>query len=317
MSNKSLNVNNDATADAVKALFDGVDRYNERHTASSFIAASVMDLLRSMDEDVPKNQNTAPSFSDLIGEHADTLGKVGLVVKLDSDTIVCINDEERGTDIYQAYVDVEDAAKFLAFLKTLAPEQVTGAGGERLGKDIAWIMAVLVDDMQEGKNDGDPFPTAPLDSKLLRDIVAQYKTLDMAGIAEELEAYLDHELIGDLEEYRLVVEFGLLLGPGERMASAALWQSRLDPEFLELNWKVALEVLEMAKANPNAHDLCLKLGSHLKDCIAFAIECVNEFPAQAKADHVLFIDPEPLNERLKQMSLILECFRSKLNGESE
>lgn len=259
------------------ALFSDIGRFNSQFSLGSMMLGMIAGhferepedsglLLSKYDE---QSQQLTAAGIHLV--HSQTLDKVGLALESVSGKNAIIIGQGEMVGVGELRVNISDRNRFLGFLQAVDPSQTQNSPlGENL-QSLSRILSQQIFDNYDLK--------APSDGALqllgsLESIAGQYKRLKIPG-TERLETYLTHAKKGDLREYLLAEQEGLLHEPG-RFFGPADWQRDASPDYLRQHWGNALKVLEMARTNPKAKELYDQLYAHLGKCLDMAIANLEE-----------------------------------------
>jgi hypothetical protein len=217
---------------------------------------------------------------------SDTLDRTGLELRRADSGVTIISNYDDNYDFVEYSIGVSDWDKFLGFLGTLDPEQVKESG---LEKHLEALAEVSLEEMADTLGPKRPEEEMRRLFEGMEGMIERYKELGMGAAQSvgELEDYLWHAKHGDLTEYMLIENEGLLLEVDDEdneRYSPANWQKRCaDPEVLRDNWYFALDMLEKTGPdfNPNAQELHQQLAAHLSKCVEIAIGYMNSHKARS------------------------------------
>lgn len=262
---------------AINHLFFDISRYNSQFSMGAMMSRSLLSFIRFEDE--TGDDEPAGSAVNLAGEeeyqqmtasaldviHRDTLDKIGLSLEpvAKGATLMAMG-EEASTG--QMRVNIADKNRFTSFLGALEPEQIEQTG---LKVNLESLSGVLAQQVLDNYDLQQPSDEALQLFGSLSTIVDQYHRLGMEEAVGQLETYLQHARQGDLREYIAVEQTRLFQEPGKGFGPAD-WQTDSSPEFLENRWNEALTILMMAKDNPKAQALYVRLRDHLVECAKLA-----------------------------------------------
>ena len=260
---------------AVNHLFADIEAFNRQFSMGAMMAGFLISSVHVGDDDKPgikpvqwdregsQEEHQLMTASALAVIHKDTLSMLGLTLDPVSgkSAIAFGLGEERVSD-GQLRINVSDRNRFVSFLEALEPSQVEETGLKSNLESLSGILAKQVLDNYNLQQ--------PSDEMLqlfggLGNIIDQYKRLGMTDSVNKLETYLNYARQGDLREYLVVEQWGLLTEPGRNFGPAD-WHK----DGAASRWKSALDVLRMAKNNPKAADLYQQLSEHLLKCIKIA-----------------------------------------------
>lgn len=256
--------------DEFNALFEDIKRFNHKFSMGKIMAGFILSLYEGPEEgglstrDQEAQELTAAGINLI---HRSTLNKVGLEIEPVSGKHARLIAADKQIGAGEMRLNIKDRRCFLGFLQVL---DLTITKDSSLGEHLDGLSHILAQQILDHYNLQQPSDEALQLLGSLEGIVREFRRLEVRG-SERLETYLEHSKTGDLREYILVEQEGLLREPGKYFGPAD-WQKDIGPEGLKERWGVALKALEMAKKNPNAHKLYHQLDEHLRRCLKIAIE---------------------------------------------
>lgn len=256
--------------DEFNALFGDIERFNRKFSTGSIMARSIFSLYEGPEEDSlstydEKAQELTAAGINLI--HRNTLNKVGLEIEPVSGKYARLIAADKQIGAGEMRLNIKDRRRFLGFLQVL---DLTITKDSPLGEHLDGLSHILAQQILDHYNLQQPSDEALQLLGSLEGIVREFRRLEVRG-SKRLKTYLEHSKTGDLREYILVEQEGLLTEPGEYFGPAD-WQKDIRPEGLKERWGVALKALETAKKNPNAQKLYHQLYEHLRKSLEIAIE---------------------------------------------
>lgn len=250
------------------ALFTDIKRFNNQFSMGSIMASFLLNRFENHGEEIRTDEETQKLTAGGISLiHSDVLDKTGLKVESVSGKTSRFYGPEGTTGSGELRVNVVDRGRFVNFLQAINP-QITRES--ELGQNLQSLSNILAQQIFDHYDLKEPSDEALQLLGSLEAISREYKRLEIPGV-DRLETYLAHSKKGDLREFLLVEQGGLLSEPGKNFGPAD-WQIDAGPDFLEERWNRALAVLQMARENPNARDLYNELYAHLSKCLDIAIE---------------------------------------------
>lgn len=253
----------------VNSFFTDLNKYNEQFSLGVMMARITLDRFEpeksSIIEEEGKQQIDA---FFLLSKHQNTLENMGLSLESLSGKTGKIFTGEGEAGESQMRINVTHHERFTAFLGALDPQQVEVSGLKGNLEQLTQILSQQVFDNYDLQAPG--HEAIQLFSGMDK-IISEYIRLGMEQATVKLETYLAHGKKGDLREHIAVEKYHLLSEPNSGHFGPGDWQWDTNEEQLAQKWANALNVLNMAKANPNAKEYFDQLSKHLSKCADVAM----------------------------------------------
>ena len=257
------------------ALFTDIARFNSRFSMPSIMSSLFVSLIRDQEEPTKLDEQTQQLTAAGIGLiHHDVLDKSGLEIEPVSGKRGRLYTRTGQIDAGEIRINIREGRRFLGFLQAIVSQTI--ADNLDMRGNLENLSGVLAQQIFDHYDLREPSNEALQLLGSLEGIVGEYKRLGISS-GDRLETYLTHSKKGDLREFLLVEQRGLLSEPGKYFGPAD-WQKDVSPEYLARRWNEALEALTMARDNPNAQDLYRQLFDHLSMCLRLASEDLEKPP---------------------------------------
>lgn len=180
-------------------------------------------------------------------------------------------------------LQLADGSKFTSFLMAVDPE----APDKDFQRNVTDVAQSLASEATHAiANDTDD-QVALETLAYAKGIVAGLEHVGLAEspVTERLRSLDEHAQQGDIKEFVLAGNIGLLTDPEEQSFGPAHWQRDATSEFLADHWNEVLNVIKMAKANPKAQALCAELITAAKTSLDYAKAEWSETKAKGLGSH--------------------------------
>ncbi len=313
----------EVSVEAVKALFEGINKYNDQFSIGTTLARLLRrDIEKQLKDregqnvskeggtpfrlkDKPLREegvNQQISAINLFYQNQQILGQIGLTLEPVSGKKATLFMEDASVGAGEIRLNITDGEKFTSFLSVLSPDQVKNAN---LSGDLKKLAEVFVSQITDQYNLSDPSDEALQLFGRMAGIIGQYKRLGLGDSIEKMEIYLTYMKQGNLREYLAIEKEDLFKGPDDGWGPAK-WQTDATPKRLREYWGGAMDILESMKTNPKAENLYKTLKNHLKMCVDKAKLNIPKGISLERTSEYIAI--------LKSVSIELEnCFFSRQN----
>ena len=244
---------------AFVSVIEGITNHNKEHSIGKMIGRAFAGAIES--EDIPDKKKSKKKvmlsdeqemYRGLLGvTNEQTLTAVGLSLTPVREKAIMLVSNGTLDSVGELRVQVADGRKLIGFLSRLKPGMI--------GEDLNDAIGKVAEDLLK-----EAFETVPSSDKddsleLLAYMNGIVLAMEKAGIQSEsivkLKELAQHITAGDVREFILAKQIGLYEEIGGENYGPSKWQSDARKETLEKKWTKVIQVLEMAKKNPNAINL--------------------------------------------------------------
>lgn len=158
--------------------------------------------------------------------------------------------------------------KFSSFLGIVDSEAIDDSFRQK----VSGVVGSLLNEVRSAVSSGTPDANGALEALAYSQGIAN--GLERVGaneeVIEKLRALGEHSQAGTLYEYVRADSIGLLKEPDKQQFGPSQWQTDATPEYLRTRWGEVLEIVNIAKENPDGAEMFSELTEKAKISLAAA-----------------------------------------------